>query len=304
MYCKYCGLLIDEDSVFCKRCGRPQNVEINQQQPDNNQLSVNKNNRKSMTIVLVCVVIVAVAVFIISSFFIYKAKREQSIRRDSRNEYDISSENSSENSGENSGDVSLGDIKTREESKVYKVIDDSISEKDMKDIVYYLQIRAEKITAEAEVLMKKMDYDWYIEISMPEASDEKYEQVIRNADLEFVIGYGTDEPEVVVTGKNVKSAKAEIKKDATTGISEVGVSIVFDEEGTELFADATTRCYENGYEPISIVLDGELISSPTVKSPITDGECWISGIPNYEEAESLATLISTQYDGFSLEEIN
>lgn len=29
MYCKHCGKLIDEDSVFCRFCGKPQEI-INQ----------------------------------------------------------------------------------------------------------------------------------------------------------------------------------------------------------------------------------------------------------------------------------
>ena len=72
----------------------------------------------------------------------------------------------------------------------------------------------------------------------------------------------------------------------------------FDEEGTQKFAEATTKLY-NETEPekkiLKIVLDGEVISAPIVQnSPITDGKPIIEGGSKgftVEEASKLATLI-------------
>ena len=66
------------------------------------------------------------------------------------------------------------------------------------------------------------------------------------------------------------------------------VSIKFDEEGTRKFGKATGEFLK---QPISIVLDGEVISSPIVNSVITNGEAIITGNFTYEEAADLALLL-------------
>ena len=60
------------------------------------------------------------------------------------------------------------------------------------------------------------------------------------------------------------------------------------DEATESFAKATT---ENIGKTISIQLDGENISTPTVQSAITEGSGMISGSSTIEEAQTLANLI-------------
>ena len=53
------------------------------------------------------------------------------------------------------------------------------------------------------------------------------------------------------------------------------------DDGTKLFADGTGKYVG---EQISIVLDGEVISSPTVQCAITGGKAVISSVDSYEEA--------------------
>lgn len=53
------------------------------------------------------------------------------------------------------------------------------------------------------------------------------------------------------------------------------------DDGTKLFADGTGKYVG---EQISIVLDGEVISSPTVQCAITGGEAVISSVDSYEKA--------------------
>ena len=62
----------------------------------------------------------------------------------------------------------------------------------------------------------------------------------------------------------------------------------FNDEGTQLFADATQK-YLN--QQISIKLDDEVISSPKVNVAITNGEAVIEGMADMEEAGNLAELI-------------
>ena len=66
------------------------------------------------------------------------------------------------------------------------------------------------------------------------------------------------------------------------------VMFKMNDEATESFAKATT---ENIGKTISIQLDGENISTPTVQSAITEGSGMISGSSTIEEAQTLANLI-------------
>ncbi len=94
-------------------------------------------------------------------------------------------------------------------------------------------------------------------------------------------------------------------------VREPAVSLEFDREGTELFAQLTEEYLE---EPIAISLDGEILSAPVVRQVITDGRAEISGGFGVDEANELArnlnlgalpvpiSLLSTQTIGPSLGE--
>jgi protein-export membrane protein SecD len=84
-----------------------------------------------------------------------------------------------------------------------------------------------------------------------------------------------------LSGTNIIDAQLVFAQQ--TGASQV--SIKFDEEGTNLFAELTRR---NLGREIAIYLDGRPISIPTVQSEITNGEAVITGSFNIEEARDLA----------------
>lgn len=88
-----------------------------------------------------------------------------------------------------------------------------------------------------------------------------------------------------LTGKNLKSAVVEFEPQ--TGKPQVGIA--FDAEGTKLFGQITK---ENVGRQIAILLDGEIISAPTVQTAITDGNAVISGNFTVEEAKKLAQGIN------------
>ena len=45
MYCKNCGILNDEDAIFCKSCGIPLKEEPQKKEKKENKKSVFKANR-------------------------------------------------------------------------------------------------------------------------------------------------------------------------------------------------------------------------------------------------------------------
>lgn len=77
--------------------------------------------------------------------------------------------------------------------------------------------------------------------------------------------------------------RAQVQFDPTTG--EPTVVVNFNREGRELLAVITT---EHVDEVLAIFLDGEPISLPTIRTPITDGTAVISGGFTLEEARELA----------------
>lgn len=89
-----------------------------------------------------------------------------------------------------------------------------------------------------------------------------------------------------LSGKQLK--KAEVVQDTRTG--EIQVNLLFDEEGTQLFADITER---NVGSPVAIYLDGQPLSIPTVNEPIKDGNAVISGGFTWEDARLLAQRLNS-----------
>lgn len=99
-----------------------------------------------------------------------------------------------------------------------------------------------------------------------------------------------DSETVLMDGSNVASAQV-----GTVG-SEIVVSLKL--KDAAVFKDITTK-YLN--QTVSIWLDDQMISAPTVQSAITNGEAVINGLSSAEEAQSLATKINAGALPFKLE---
>lgn len=94
-----------------------------------------------------------------------------------------------------------------------------------------------------------------------------------------------------VQGSTITDATAQMQTSstgATTG--KWAVVISFNAEGTQQFADVTTRLYglTGAQNQFAIVLDGAVISAPTTNAIITDGRPEISGSFTQESAKVLA----------------
>ena len=109
--------------------------------------------------------------------------------------------------------------------------------------------------------------------------DQAINMLGRTAMLEFKDVNGT----TVLTGKDLRDARAQM-----TGTNQSVVGLEFTDEGGAKFADLTAR---NIGRPISILLDGEVLTSPVVQEAITGGKAQISGSRSMEEAEHLAILL-------------
>ncbi len=134
-----------------------------------------------------------------------------------------------------------------------------------------------------------------VELAGIDDPQKAIELIGKTAQLQFI----DPDKNIVLTGKNVINSEAQYQTNQL-GQQEIVVSLEFDKEGTEKFAEATGRLtLEPNREDriIYIVLDDQIISYPAVQSAeeggtaITDGKAVITGGFTLEEASQLATLI-------------
>lgn len=98
-----------------------------------------------------------------------------------------------------------------------------------------------------------------------------------------MLHFKDDKGNVVLTGNDLKDARGQIGQN-----NQAMVSLEFSSDGAEKFANLTAR---NIGRQIAIVLDGEVLTAPTVNEAITGGRAVITGSRTMEEAEHLAILL-------------
>lgn len=99
-----------------------------------------------------------------------------------------------------------------------------------------------------------------------------------------------------LTGAHLKRADYDIQNKSQVGGSkgaiqgEPVVTITFDPEGSQKFADLTRK---NLQKPLAIVIDNKLISAPTVQSVIDQGNAVISGNFTIKDAKELSVALNS-----------
>ena len=167
-------------------------------------------------------------------------------------------------------------------SITYQVVDENPSAEDMSDTIYKLQKRVDSYSTEASVYQVGDDR---ITVEIPGVQDANQilEDLGNPGSLEFQMPDGT----VFMTGDMVADAQAATPTD-TYGNKEYVVALKLTDEGAKIFGEVTS---ENIGKNLPIVYDGETISYPRVQTAITGGEAQITGMADFEEAETLATQI-------------
>ena len=227
-------------------------------------------------------------------------------------------------------DIKLGLDLAGGVSITYKVAgDEKPSAEDMADTIYKLQKRVETYSTESVVYHEGDDR---INIEIPGVSDANaileelgkpgslyfisetdsegnynYQASMdANGNIVYVMLKSIDEiiadGSAPLSGTDVKDAQAGSITNSM-GNTEIGVDLTMTDEGTQKFADATTRAYQKG-ETLGIYYDGNIISAPSVKAALTDGKAQITGNFTYEEAEQLASTIRIGGLKLELEELH
>lgn len=178
-------------------------------------------------------------------------------------------------------------------SITYQAKEENPSPEDMSDTIYKLQQRVQNYSTEAEVYQEGSNR---INVDIPGVSDANaiLEELGKPGSLIFVDEAG----ETILNGNQVATAKPVIADK--NGIKEYLVDLTFTEDGKQKFAEVTTN---NVGKRIAIIYDGMIYSNPVVQEPITQGQCQISGMGTYEDAELLASTIRIGSLSLELEEL-
>lgn len=151
----------------------------------------------------------------------------------------------------------------------------------------------EKMNSTVSILMSRLTRQGFTEATVTRQGTDRIRVEIPNvtdpneilriigtpAQLEFVDEKG----EIIIEGSMVKNAGLSQDENGKPCIA-----FELNDEGAKLFAQGTA---DNIGKTISITLDGETISAPTVNSVIAGGQGQITGDFTAEEAQNLATLI-------------
>jgi len=154
-----------------------------------------------------------------------------------------------------------------------------VDEDAVQRVVKIIEKRVNEIGLTEPIIQRQGDRRIIVELPGIKEPEKAIEMLGKTALLECQDESGA----TVMTGKDLKDAKAEINQNKTSV-----VSLEFSDEGTKLFADLTTK---NVGKHISILLDKKILTSPVVNEPIPSGKAIITGSRSIEEAQELAILL-------------
>lgn len=167
--------------------------------------------------------------------------------------------------------------------------DHQVTNEDMDALQRVMRSRVDELGLTEPVIQREGSRRLIIELAGVEDPEEAVKVIGKTALLEFKTADG----QVVVTGKDLKDAKAIIDQRS----NEPQVSLKFNAEGTKKFAAVTTELVqkyskEDPRRRIGIYLDNQLLTNPVVDEPIPSGEAVIrGGFAEFKEAANLAALL-------------
>ncbi len=178
-------------------------------------------------------------------------------------------------------------------SITYEIMDKDATAEEISDTIYKLQKRVEGYSTEATVAKEGSDR---ITVAIPGVTEAN--DILEDLGTPGSLEFKDPDGNVVLTGDDVAEAQAGSISDS--GMNKVVVNLTFTDEAAETFAELTEKHLG---QIISIEYDGEVISTPSVKSKITGGQAYIEGLDSFQEAETLASQIRIGSLSLELEEL-
>ncbi|MEO2507199.1 protein translocase subunit SecD [Clostridium paraputrificum] len=165
-------------------------------------------------------------------------------------------------------------------SVVMEIQDEEVSKEDLEKTKEQLSLRVNKIGVAETVVSTEGDRRIRIDIPAQVDSGEIVESLGKTGELTFKSPKG----DVILTGQDVSKA---IATSDENGLPQVALEL--NEDGTKKFADATKEYLG---QSISVNMDDEVLTNPTVNSVITNGSAVITGSKSADDAKRLAGLIN------------
>lgn len=159
---------------------------------------------------------------------------------------------------------------------------DKVDQETMSKTIELLSMRVNKLGVSETVVTREGQKRIRIEIPGKYDAKEVVDGIAKTGELKFV---GPDKS-VVITGKDVKKATAYIDPQENRPT----VSLELNDAGTKKFSDATLKFRG---QPISITMDDQVLTSPTVDDHIANGKAVIRGSKSLEEAKRQANIINS-----------
>ena len=154
-----------------------------------------------------------------------------------------------------------------------------VNEDAMQRVVKIMEKRVNELGLTEPLIQRQGERRIIIELPGIKDPDSAIKTIGKTAMLEFK----DDEGNTVMTGTDLKNAQ-----DARNQQNQYVVNLEFSDEGAKKFADLTTK---NVGRRIAILLDGEVLTNPNVREPITGGRAEITGQESQEEAHCIAMLL-------------
>ncbi len=192
---------------------------------------------------------------------------------------------------------------------VYRAQTEEATDDDMNTVVSMLRTRLDG-QGYTEATLTRQGTD-KVRVELPDVQDvqKAVETLGSTAELIFAETVAQDPNDAskvvvekqVMTGKEVKNAVAEYgQTEQGMKKSSHFISLELTDEGREKFSEATGRLVG---KPIYIIMDGQILSAPTVQSKIDSSTCVVTGEFAPEDAKALAANIKSGQLPFSLEQV-
>lgn len=149
----------------------------------------------------------------------------------------------------------------------------------MQRVVKIMEKRVNELGLTEPLIQRQGERRIIIELPGIKDPDAAIKTIGKTAMLEFK----DEDGNTVMTGTDLKNAQ-----DARNQQNQYVVNLEFSDEGAKKFADLTTK---NVGRRIAILLDGEVLTNPNVREPITGGRAEITGQESQEEAHRIAMLL-------------
>ncbi len=166
-------------------------------------------------------------------------------------------------------------------SVLMEIQKDSVTSEELESAKEHIALRVNKLGVAETIVTTEGQKRIRVDIPGMTNSKEIVDSLSQSGNLSFKAPDGTE----VLTGKDVKKATAQMNQQ--TGQYEVGLQL--NDEGAQKFADATGKYVG---QKITIYLDDEQISDPTVNQQITGGNASIDIHGTLEQNKELAGMIN------------